>query len=190
AEGVAAIIEREYEIAGISRSDVRSGAAIITGESARLRNAEEVIHALAHLSGDFVAASAGPHLESILAARGSGAARPSLQRQKTICNVDIGGGTTNIAIHMNGELLDTACVGIGGRFMRVSPDREVLAISDSGELFLDGVAKVVRKGDRLTEENLEQFGELLAEAILRCVLPGRPPQLSQRLLTTDPLRND
>ncbi len=190
APGVAEIVAREYEKAGVTRSDVRSGAAIITGESARLRNAEEVIHSLADLAGDFVAASAGPHLESILAARGSGAARASLERKLTICNVDIGGGTTNIAIHSNGELLDTACIGIGGRFMRVSADRVVLAISDSGELFLDGVAKVVRTGDRLPDEKLAQFGELLAEAILRCVLPGRPPQLSQRLLTTEPIRSD
>src|SRR5262249_57291066 len=144
AEGVAAIIAREYEIAGIDRSDVRSGAAIITGESARLRNAEEVIHALAHLSGDFVAASAGPHLESILAARGSGAARASLERQNTICNVDIGGGTTNIAIHQNGELLDTACVGIGGRFIGGPPRRGVAGRRVSAQLVWGGVRRVWR----------------------------------------------
>jgi ethanolamine utilization protein EutA len=187
AAGVAEIIAAEYASAGIESSQVRSGAAIITGESARLRNAEEVIHALAGMAGDFVAASAGPHLESVLAARGSGAARASLETRRNIVNVDIGGGTANIAVYAAGELMDTACVGIGGRFMRLGADRTVLSISESGEVFLDGVARAIRTGDSPTEAELEHLGRLLAEAILRCVLPGRPPQISRRLLVTEPL---
>src|SRR5438477_11524888 len=65
AQAVSDILEREYQLAGIDRSRIRTGAAIITGETARLRNAPQVIQNLAHLAGDLVAASAGPHLESI-----------------------------------------------------------------------------------------------------------------------------
>lgn len=187
AAGVAEIISAEYARAGIESSQVRTGAAIITGESARLRNAEEVICALAGMAGDFVAASAGPHLESVLASRGSGAARASLETGRNIVNVDIGGGTANIAVYAAGELMDTACLGIGGRFMRLDADRTVLAISESGEIFLDGVARAIRTGDRPTETQLDQLGSLLAEVILRCLLSGRPPQIARRLLITEPL---
>lgn len=43
---------------------------IITGETARKENANEVLEALSDLAGDFVVATAGPDLESVLSARG------------------------------------------------------------------------------------------------------------------------
>ena len=55
---------------------LRTGAVIITGETARKENANEVLEALSDLAGDFVVATAGPDLESILAARGAGPTGP------------------------------------------------------------------------------------------------------------------
>ena len=68
------IVEEEYRKAGISREDVDTGAIIITGETSRRENARAVLDALADLAGDFVVATAGPDLESGLAAKGAGAA--------------------------------------------------------------------------------------------------------------------
>lgn len=51
---------------------LRTGAVIITGETARKENANEVLEALSDLAGDFVVATAGPDLESVLSARGAG----------------------------------------------------------------------------------------------------------------------
>lgn len=115
AEATAAFIAEQYVLAGIEPDRVETGAVIVTGDSARLRNAEQLVRSLADFAGDFVVASAGPRLESILAARGSGAAQASAVRQTTICNVDIGGGTTNLAVYECGKLLDTACLAVGGR---------------------------------------------------------------------------
>ena len=72
------LVEKEYAAAGITREDVDTGAVIITGETSRKENAREVLAALAELAGDFVVATAGPDLESVLAARGAGAGRPLL----------------------------------------------------------------------------------------------------------------
>jgi len=55
-----------------------------------------VIEKLCLLSGDLVAVSAGPHLEALLAARGSGSVAASQQNRSTILNIDIGGGTMNL----------------------------------------------------------------------------------------------
>ncbi|MCC6094322.1 MAG: ethanolamine ammonia-lyase reactivating factor EutA, partial [Eubacterium sp.] len=92
AEKAAEMIRSEYRKAGFSPSDITSGAVIITGESSRKRNAQKVTEAIAHLSGDFVVAAAGPDFESLLAGRGSGADRISKRDSKTVLNIDIGGG--------------------------------------------------------------------------------------------------
>ena len=67
------IVETEYQSAGITKDSVDTGAVIITGETSRKENARAVLHALSDFAGDFVVATAGPDLESILAAKGSGA---------------------------------------------------------------------------------------------------------------------
>ncbi|NYY76079.1 hypothetical protein DMI70_13865 [Escherichia coli] len=54
--------------------------------------------ALSRSLGDFVVASAGPHLESVIAGHGAGAQTLSEQRLCRVLNIDIGGGTANYAL--------------------------------------------------------------------------------------------
>ena len=57
------IIDTEYKKAGMSNEMIASGAAIITGETARKENAREVLAKMSSYAGDFVVATAGPDLE-------------------------------------------------------------------------------------------------------------------------------
>lgn len=116
--GVAEIIEKEYNAAGIARADLKSGAVIITGESAAKGNARSVIDSISALAGDFIAAQAGSELESLLAGRGAGADILSKESGARVAAVDIGGGTTNISVFEDGECESTACLNIGGRLVR------------------------------------------------------------------------
>lgn len=74
---VARILRDEYDHIGLSLSEVKSGAVIITGEMATKTNARRVVHYLAERSGDFVVAAAGADLEGLLAGKGSGAEQRS-----------------------------------------------------------------------------------------------------------------
>lgn len=67
------IIKGEYEEAGISPEEVQTGAVIITGEAAKRENARLVAENLSGFAGNFVVATAGPDLESLLSGKGSGA---------------------------------------------------------------------------------------------------------------------
>lgn len=116
---IRAILEKEYQTAGIAPSDVSTGAVIITGESVKKRNARQVADAISSIAGSFVVSSAGPDLESILAGKGSGAAALSRETGKVVANLDIGGGTTNICLFEDGEMVDCACLDIGGRMIQV-----------------------------------------------------------------------
>ncbi|EEE2631419.1 ethanolamine utilization protein EutA, partial [Salmonella enterica subsp. enterica serovar Reading] len=75
-----ALILAQYQAAGIAPESVDSGAIIITGESAKTCNARPAVMALSQSLGDFVVASAGPHLESVIAGHGAGAQSLSEQR--------------------------------------------------------------------------------------------------------------
>ena len=122
-ERVHEIIKKEYEKAGVCPADLATGAVIITGETSRKRNAESVVRAIADVAGEFVVATAGADLESVLAGKGAGAADLSQKTGKRVVNLDIGGGTTNICVFENGNMVDTACLDIGGRLIRVKDGR-------------------------------------------------------------------
>lgn len=191
-KALAVLLKAEYEKAGINASDIQTGAVIITGESSRARNAREVAESISELSGDFVVASAGCRLESLLAGRGSGAALASRESGKTICNIDIGGGTSNYAVFENGKLVDSACLGIGGRCIRFAVDGQIMRFTESGETFLDAVAKLqyLPLGSCPDPELLDLISSLLAEIIAHAACSASPPQVVQRLLQTQPLRHD
>ena len=113
AEAVKQIVREEYQAAGMTPE-------IITGETARKENANEVLEALSDLAGDFVVATAGPDLESVLSARGAGTDALSKEKRTAIANVDIGGGTSNIAVYEKGVLRGTCCLDIGGRLIKAA----------------------------------------------------------------------
>ncbi len=118
----------EYKRAGIDPADIQTGAVIVTGESARKQNARQIAEALSSDAGKFVAATAGPNFESLIAAMGSGAAARSKDHHKTILSCDIGGGTSNMAISRNGETLSTSCISVGGRLLGVDSKGKIWRI--------------------------------------------------------------
>jgi len=128
-EGVRRILEQEYQKAGITPEMVDTGAVIITGETSRRQNAGAVLHALSQVAGDFVVATAGPSLESVLAAKGAGAAAYSQKTGKSVLHMDIGGGTANLAYIADGKIKATGCMNVGGRLIKIEDGGRVSYVS-------------------------------------------------------------
>lgn len=124
-EKIRQIVAQEYTAAGIERNQVDTGAIIITGETSRKENASAVVSALSDYAGDFVVATAGPHLESVLAAKGAQADTYSREHGKTVLHMDIGGGTTNLALITDGKITATGCLNIGGRLLKLDEEGRV-----------------------------------------------------------------
>ena len=116
---IADFVASEYEKAGIFREEVDTGAIIITGETSRKENAQEVLSALSEFAGEFVVATAGPDLESVLSSKGAGAVAYSEKTGQRVLHMDIGGGTSNLSLIENGEILRTGCFNVGGRLIKV-----------------------------------------------------------------------
>src|SRR5258705_1936133 len=73
------IIDEAYAAAGVKPGDIDTGVVILTGEALRRENAAAIAGLLAEQRGDFVTATAGHHMESMLAAYGSGASDGAYQ---------------------------------------------------------------------------------------------------------------
>ena len=157
AQGVRDIVEREYRSSGYDKSQVQTGAVIITGETARKENARQVLDSLSGFAGDFVVATAGPDLESILAARGAGVDEYSKEHRCKLLHFDIGGGTSNLALYDHGELIATGCFDVGGRLIKVDEHRTITYMTPKlRRMFPD-----LTVGRRVTEADLTPVVEVL-----------------------------
>src|SRR5262245_33433366 len=107
---LAAVIDEAYAAAGLKPADIDTGVVILTGEALRRENAEAIAGLIAEQRGDFVTATAGHHMESMLAAYGSGASKVSHAQDKRVLNIDIGGGTTKLAVVEKGSVVATAAL--------------------------------------------------------------------------------
>jgi len=130
AGGIRQIVADAYAQAGVQPEEIQTGAVIITGETARKENAQEVLRALSRFAGAFVVATAGPALESVLAARGAGADRAAKREGCHVLHMDIGGGTSNLALFdPEGQLVETGCLNVGGRLLQVDENGAVIGRS-------------------------------------------------------------
>lgn len=177
---IRAIVEQEYKNAGISRSDVDSGAVIITGETSRRENAKAVLNALSEYAGEFVVATAGPVLESVLAARGAGAVAYSQQTGETVLHMDIGGGTSNLALIEKGKIVCTDCLNVGGRLIKLTETGKITYISP----VLQGLCPFA-PGDTVTPADLHGIAAMLVEALEMAAGLRPPSELLSSLRTAE-----
>ena len=176
-----ALILAQYQAAGVAPESVDSGAIIITGESAKTRNARPAVMALSQSLGDFVVASAGPHLESVIAGHGAGAQTLSEQRMCRVLNIDIGGGTSNYALFEAGKISATACLNVGGRLLETDGQGRVVYAHQPGQMIVDEVFGAGADARALSASQLAQVARRMAELIVE-VIDGTLSPLAQRLL--------
>ena len=174
------IIEREYENAGIDRRSVDTGAIIITGETSRKENARTVLEQMAGFAGDFVMATAGPDLESVLAAKGAGAAAYSERTGKTVLHMDIGGGTSNLAFIRDGKIIWTGCLNVGGRLIKFDDLGKVIYRSP----VLEGICSL-KPGDPVTVRQMEETAEILVHALEMAAGRREVTGLLEKLTTSE-----
>jgi ethanolamine utilization protein EutA len=178
-----AIIDAAYAGAGLHPDNIDTGSVILTGEALRRENAQAIGELLAELGGEFVCAAAGHHMEAMLAAYGSGAARASHQREARILNVDIGGGTTKLALLERGSVAATAAIHIGGRLIVVDDAGRITRLDPAGANLARLAGFEWKLHQSVRQEELDRLGEWMAEALCQAVLD----KAHRNLYLTEPL---
>jgi ethanolamine utilization protein EutA len=182
-----AIIEEAYAAAGVAPRDIDTGVVILTGEALRRENAEAIAALLAEQGGDFVTATAGHHMESMLAAYGSGASKLSYDQSKRILNVDIGGGTTKLGIVENGDVTVTAALHIGGRLQVVDDIGRLVRLDPAGKFHARQAGFFWSRGDVLSFAQLDKVAASMADLLVAALTQRPPPHALEHLYLTDPI---
>jgi ethanolamine utilization protein EutA len=182
-----AIIDDAYNAAGVDPAAIDTGAVILTGEALRRENAEAIAGIISEKGGDFVCATAGHHMESTLAAYGSGAATVSNERHTRILNIDIGGGTTKLAVVEGGKVTATAALHIGGRLQVVDHDCVIVRLDPAGRHHAARAGFSWNRGDRIDPASLDAVSEAMADTLVAALAVRPLPHDVAHLFLTDPI---
>ena len=175
AEPLRDLIDATFEQAGLTRADIDTGAVIITGEAARRDNAAKIAELFADESGKFVCATAGPTLETIMAAHGSGAVQQSRELGLTLLNIDVGGGTTKISVIKEGKILATTAVNVGARLLAYNGANEIVRLERAGRRFLAALGQALDLGAKVSSDLRFALAQKMAHVLFDAVTNGTSP---------------
>jgi ethanolamine utilization protein EutA len=188
ADALGKFINRQYDEAKLQRNQVDTGALILTGVAVRRSNARAIGELFAEEAGKFVAVSAGDGLEATMSAHGSGAAGQSGQaRSDTVMNIDIGGGTSKVAICQAGKVLEVTAIDVGARLLPVDDRGIITRVEEAGRFFANKAGLNVQVGAILSESETDAIVDHMVEKLLEVVLLQDMSDEGKSLLRLPPL---
>ena len=187
-ERLSAFFEGAYAESATRPEEVDTGAVITTGDAARKDNAESIVRLFSERAGNFVCASAGPVLEARMAAYGSGAIMRSLHGDDPpgVLNIDVGGGTSKLAVVREGRIEAVAAINVGARLITLDADAVVTNIEAAAATCSRHRGLGLRCGVRADESSLEGLADALAESLLEVAAGGPLSPLASELMITAP----
>ena len=187
AAALGAFIDRQYRDANVDADEIDTGALILTGVAVRRRNARNIGELFARQAGKMVAVSAGDSLEAVMAANGSGAVARSIREGVRVMNVDIGGGTSKIAICAEGRVSDLTALDVGARLVCLDPSGRIARIEEAAGRLGAELGINLEIGAQLAPQAARALAALMADCLFEA-MDGESPAVGGRtLLRLDPL---
>ncbi len=187
AEALGAFIEQQYKDAKTDPDEIDTGALILTGVAVRRSNARAIGELFARQAGKMVAVSAGDNLETVMAAYGSGAVARSIRDNSTVMNVDVGGGTSKIAVCADGKVIDLTAVDVGARLVCFDVNGKIARIEEAGRRFAAELGINLDIGGTLAPESAKRLAARMADSLFEGMRNGVPQVGSSGLCRLDPL---
>ncbi|MGH3343247.1 MAG: ethanolamine ammonia-lyase reactivating factor EutA [Carbonactinosporaceae bacterium] len=184
---LSAFVRDSYVDARMNPGDVDSGAVILTGLALHRRNARAIADLFAGEGGRFVTASAGHHLEAVLAAHGSGAVRLSHSTPKRLLNIDIGGGTTKFTLLEQGRILGTAALALGGRLVTWDAAERIVNVEPEAQKIAGDIGLTLHRGQRISAADRQRMAAAFAAVLASGARLDMAGNDVQELLLTPPL---
>src|SRR6478672_6725205 len=187
ADALGAFIKKEYADAKVDPDEIDTGALILTGVAVQRKNARAIGDLFAKQAGKLVAVSAGDSLETVMAAYGSGAAARSIRDECVVMNVDVGGGTSKIAVCADGKVIDLTAVDVGARLVCLEPDGKITRVEAAGRRYGQELGLDLQVGGMLTLDQGRALAGLMADKLFETMRGGAPTAQGVNLLRTEPL---
>ncbi|MCC7367475.1 MAG: ethanolamine ammonia-lyase reactivating factor EutA [Chloroflexi bacterium] len=186
-EALDAYCAEAYQAVEATRNEIDSGVVILTGEALKRVNARSIARMFAAEAGKFVCASAGHHMEAVLAANGSATVARSRRDKRTLLNIDIGGGTTKFALVRDGVVEATAAVAIGARVVARDEDGRLTRIDEPARLVAEELGISLTLGEALEQADENRIVRAWTDMLVSIVKLEPPTGLVAKLMLTDPL---
>ena len=180
-------IERQYREAGLTRDEIDTGALILTGVAVLRSNARAIGELFAADAGKFVAVSAGDGMEATMAAHGSGAVAESARSGGVVMNIDVGGGTSKVALCRAGAVLEVTAIDVGARLLAFDDAGVVTRIEDAGRTHAAQAGVAVEVGSKLTDDDVTAIASVMADRLGEVVSLGDISKETSALLRLPPL---
>src|SRR5688572_13242610 len=187
AEALGAFIAKQYADAKVQPDEIDTGALILTGVAVRRSNARAIGELFASQTGKLVAVSAGDSLETVMAAHGSGAVSRAIRDNTAVMNVDIGGGTSKIAVCAEGKVIDLTAVDVGARLVVRDDAGRITRIEEAGRQFGSELGLKLELGAVLKPEDERTLAAHMADRLFDAMKGGSPKVGTSSLLRLDPL---
>jgi ethanolamine utilization protein EutA len=182
-------IDAQYDMAKVDPRAIDTGALILTGVAVRRSNARAIGDLFAAQAGKFVSVSAGDALETTLAAFGSGAAARSIRENARVMNVDIGGGTSKIAVCEGGSVVDMTAIDVGARIISFDRDGRVTRVEEAGRRFATAIGASIEIGMPVAAGVLERVVEHMADRLFEAMTRQTLAADTAALLRLDAMQN-
>ncbi len=190
AVALGAFIDAQYDLAKVDPRAIDTGALILTGVAVRRSNARAIADLFAAQAGKFVSVSAGDALETTLAAFGSGAAARSIREANRVMNVDIGGGTSKIAVCKDGTVIDMTAIDVGARIISFDNKGRIVRMEEAGRRFAAAIGAKLEIGMKVDADVLGQLVECMADRLFEAMSSASLGAATRELLRLEPLRNE
>src|SRR6185437_9208468 len=160
---------------------------ILTGVAVRRKNARAIADLFAAQTGKLVAVSAGDSLETVMAAYGSGAVQRSIRDAAMVMNIDVGGGTSKIAVCSGGKVIDLTAVDVGARLVVTDAQGRITRMEEAGRQFAAELGLKLDIGVVLKPEEGRAMAARMVERLFEA-MKGQAPKVGRSsLLRLDPL---
>ena len=180
-------INEQYQRADLRREDVDTGALILTGVAVRRRNSRAIAELFAEEAGRFVSVTAGDGLETTMAAHGSGAVARSGREDAVVLNIDVGGGTSKIAVCAGGSVREVTAIDVGARLLAMDGANNVVRIEEAGRRHGGKVGVELELGQSMNERSLQAIASEMADRLFEVVNQQELPDATRELLRLPPL---
>jgi ethanolamine utilization protein EutA len=187
AKALGDFIARTYQDAMIAPDEIDTGALILTGVAVTRSNARRIGELFAREAGKLVAVSAGDSLETVMAAHGSGAVARSIRNGRPVMNVDVGGGTSKIAIAAEGRVAAVTALDVGARLICCDADGTIRRVEAAGQRFGAELGLTLEPGRKLAEQAAHELAARMADGLFGAMRGGSPLVAGCGLLRLDPL---
>jgi len=179
--------DRQYALAGVRPEQIDTGALIMTGVAVRRTNARIIGDVFAQLAGKFVSVSAGDALETQLSAYGSGAVKRSERHRNRTMNIDVGGGTSKIAVCQDGEVEALTAIDVGARIVAFDADGRVTRIEEAARRLAAEAGLTLALGEVPDADGLSRLVDVMADHLFAAMQSGTPAAATADLLRLDAL---